>query len=1139
MSGKNSGVITPRNCDSSVRLAIQQLVTKIVGLESTPTFAGLTLSGLTASRLIASGGSKELVSVPDLAEWIAGTTNQVTVTDDGDGTVTLSTPQDIHTGATPTFADLYLSNFSNGEKSIDGILDSTLNSSVLDAIIVTDEGGLNITWTTGEIWNHTTKAVVTIDAEESNQACTDNAINYLKWVSGTALTLDTTKPVVGEVSIASINCAGGDIIEINHIPISSVNINTSIITFQDMFPSIVTSGLVVSEHAGGNAFDVDMSAGIYYSAAYSKESVDAQDSTVDNLVRWYKSGASAWTPVTGQTQIDTTQWNDGTSLTAVTASKYYRSLFFITSGGINWIYPIEEFNTIAQAIAGQDPPLPAGLTDHPKSTTVILRGDDAAFPTAGGVQWIDRRPIIGNDISGSISDHGNLFGLTDDDHTQYLLANGTRTLSGSWNMGNEILTNVNIDTGNIDTNVVNTEWDAAYTHVNSDGSDHSIVNSNTTAIALNTTHRGLTSGNPHSVTPSELSLVIGTDVQAHSDALDDLHNVGVVTGDSYLLVGTGAGTLAWETDATLRTSIGVDAAGTAAGLVGTHESTYNHSHYNDAYTHITNNGSDHSYIDQDLRVSASPLFAGMSIANVDTTITRVSAGTIAVGGTTVMLVGDAPTAHVHDGDTLQFDGIDSDAGAFSFNTTGKVTFNQETSVAAASASNSYINLHITDTNSNDDGIARVLVQDGTRAISFEQVDSAYSGALSEVGDAREPTMANITVSTSLNIRCLTAIKFYAGGGAAANVIGSITTTGLNLSGGTITATNYTAANLLTACTTNAGTLDFSTAGRTLTVDETQTIGNLHTDARAATWLAANHETTYTHSDIAANTAHRGSDGSDHSYLNQAVTTGASPQFTGLTLSAGNVALIINGTGGAIDNRRWDLYTDVGNNRFAIRAINDAVSSAEDGLTFVRSGATIASVSFPHGAVYIDETLGVTGAITSTGGIVMANNTTIGQTAGPLLRFDDTNNFLEITQCRVGIGTTTPSGILQVGTTDPLAAFGTPKIVCSGDFYMVATNVGLNLDASGADPDNRVWNITTQSASENLIFRTINDAGSAVENWLVVERTGITIDSISFPNGDVDVTNSLTSGTLHADNGVNFDGAITNLTIVDGIITAAS
>jgi len=42
---------------------------------------------------------------------------------------------------------------------------------------------------------------------------------------------------------------------------------------------------------------------------------------------------------------------------------------------------------------------------------------------------------------------------------------------------------------------------------------------------------------------------------------------------------------AYESGATLRTSIGVDASGTAAGLVSTHESTYNHGHYNTAYDH--------------------------------------------------------------------------------------------------------------------------------------------------------------------------------------------------------------------------------------------------------------------------------------------------------------------------------------------------------------------------------------------------------------------------------------------------------------------------------------------------------------------------------------------------------------------------
>lgn len=97
----------------SVRQAIAKLASLKLGYDAIPTFSGLTLSGLTASRLIQTNASKVLTSVSDLTSWITGTTNQITVADDGDGTVTLATPQDIHIGASPTFADLTLSSPSN------------------------------------------------------------------------------------------------------------------------------------------------------------------------------------------------------------------------------------------------------------------------------------------------------------------------------------------------------------------------------------------------------------------------------------------------------------------------------------------------------------------------------------------------------------------------------------------------------------------------------------------------------------------------------------------------------------------------------------------------------------------------------------------------------------------------------------------------------------------------------------------------------------------------------------------------------------------------------------------------------------------------------------------------------------------
>jgi len=74
----------------------------------------ITVNQLTASRLLSTDGSKALVS-SDLVSWIAGTANRVTVTDDGDGSVTLSLPQDIHTAATPQFARLGLSVASSAD----------------------------------------------------------------------------------------------------------------------------------------------------------------------------------------------------------------------------------------------------------------------------------------------------------------------------------------------------------------------------------------------------------------------------------------------------------------------------------------------------------------------------------------------------------------------------------------------------------------------------------------------------------------------------------------------------------------------------------------------------------------------------------------------------------------------------------------------------------------------------------------------------------------------------------------------------------------------------------------------------------------------------------------------------------------
>lgn len=94
-----------------LRQIIQKLSSLNFGPDATPTLAGLTLTGLTATLLIQTDSDKALASVADLTAWILqSTANQVVVTDNGDGTVTLSLPQDIDTAADVQFGSANITN---------------------------------------------------------------------------------------------------------------------------------------------------------------------------------------------------------------------------------------------------------------------------------------------------------------------------------------------------------------------------------------------------------------------------------------------------------------------------------------------------------------------------------------------------------------------------------------------------------------------------------------------------------------------------------------------------------------------------------------------------------------------------------------------------------------------------------------------------------------------------------------------------------------------------------------------------------------------------------------------------------------------------------------------------------------------
>jgi len=96
------------------------------------------------------------------------------------------------------------------------------------------------------------------------------------------------------------------------------------------------------------------------------------------------------------------------------------------------------------------------------------------------------------------------------------------------------------------------------------------------------------------------------------------------------------------------------------------------------------------------------------------------------------LIGGGGAGHLHDGDTLQMDGINSDGGAFSFSTTGAVTFNQNVKIPDAG-----------NVGSASDPDAVAISADGILSFSGQSGCKAYSSLLQLIANVGELVLLHL------------------------------------------------------------------------------------------------------------------------------------------------------------------------------------------------------------------------------------------------------------------------------------------------------------------------------------------------------------------------------------------------------------
>jgi hypothetical protein len=277
-----------------------------------------------------------------------------------------------------------------------------------------------------------------------------NIFRRIDW-SATTLTLSSnTENYVFFNSTGILSVALNQPDTVYNILLGRVVTNTSTIQFIDASPSkanhtsnlfselnrkalgpIYVTGSIVTENV--TPFHLNVTSGDYF---FSENEFLPSGGTNISFIQYYRNGIGGWnksaTTVTNNTSFD----NNGT-LSGLTTSAYTKHTLYVVGSGVNEKYFLvigqNQYTTLIETENADLPIPPTYFNDAvtPIANIYIKQG------ASNIVQFEDIRPVIGFKASGvnAASLHANLLGLTADDHKQYLLVNGTRSMSNPLNMG--------------------------------------------------------------------------------------------------------------------------------------------------------------------------------------------------------------------------------------------------------------------------------------------------------------------------------------------------------------------------------------------------------------------------------------------------------------------------------------------------------------------------------------------------------------------------------------------------------------------------------------------------------------------------------------------------------------------------------
>lgn len=309
-------------------------------------------------------------------------------------------------GASATQVEIINSEGSPGVLSGNGLTDN------LDGTIAVAESRIAIRATdddTDDLLLYTISAV-------SSLALTDNDVNYIyvEYNSGSPQVVATVTERTDyntNVYLGSVYREGTDL----HIngeagAYVSSGIRRAVWRLSETQPFQRASGAAIGESGTRN---VTISAGVFWEGLDRFTTAAFDSSVSDTWIYVYRDGLGGWTEVASQTQIDNTQYDDGSGTLATLSANAYgvHWVYLENDGDVYILYGQDNYNNLGQA-EDADPPstLPDHMVDHARLLgKIIIRNGEAAFAGIQSAFDVDfaAAPVV---------DHGSLSGLNDGDH---------------------------------------------------------------------------------------------------------------------------------------------------------------------------------------------------------------------------------------------------------------------------------------------------------------------------------------------------------------------------------------------------------------------------------------------------------------------------------------------------------------------------------------------------------------------------------------------------------------------------------------------------------------------------------------------------------------------------------------------------